>query len=112
MAGTRKPNVVKFPPTPASIQSRIQILAKASENIIWTNHVKERMNERGISPDQVMRILQTGDVTDLPIVGKHDDEWKAKIVRKLPNGRSAGVVTLVIRDRRLCLLTAEWEDHL
>jgi DNA-binding transcriptional regulator YiaG len=35
----------------------------------------------------------------------------AKLTRKLSKGRVAGVITLVIQDRTLRLLTTEWEDH-
>ena len=111
MADTQRPKVVKFRPTSRSIQSSIRTLAKASENIIWTNHIRERMVERGIDASQVLQILRAGDVESDPVEGKREGEWKVKVTRKLSNGRVAGVVTIVVQDKRLRLLTTEWEDH-
>jgi len=69
------------------------------------------MLERGIDSEDVLRILRSGDVEEDPIEGLRAGEWKIKLTRKLSNGRVAGVVTVLINDRTLRLLTTEWEDH-
>jgi len=89
---------------------RIRELAADSENIVWTDHIQEQMEKRGIDVDAVMRILTNGDPAGEPVQGKREGDWKIKLTRKLRVGREAGVVTVVVKDRLLILVTTEWED--
>lgn len=66
------------------------------------------MDARGIDADAVLRVLRLGDVEQEPEQTPQGD-WKIKIVHKL-GGRHAAVVTVLVQDRRLVLLTTEWED--
>ena len=46
------------------------------------------------------------------VAGKKSGEWKCKVIRKAErSARWIGVVTVVIRDERLFVLTVEWEDR-
>lgn len=103
-------NVVKFKFIPSKARQRVGELARDTGNITWTDHIVQRMRERGFDTDAVLRILRTGDVEDDP---EEEDpgDWKIKIVRKMANGRVAGVVTVVVRNSRLVLITVEWEDR-
>ena len=103
-------NVVKFKFTPAKARQRVSELALNTSNITWTDHIAQGMQERGFDTDGVLRILRTGDVEDDP---EEEDpgDWKIKIVRKMANGRVAGVVTVVVQNSRLVLITVEWEDR-
>jgi len=95
----------------ASARDRVRELAKDSGNIVWTTHIRERMEERGIDSDAVLRILRQGDVDTLPEPQSKKGQWKVKLTRKMATGRVAAVVTVIVKDRRLILLTTEWEDR-
>jgi hypothetical protein len=104
-------NVAIFRLTATVAQARVRTLAINSANLRWTRHIREQMEARGIDAEDVLRILRTGDVETEPRTGKFRGEWKVKLTRKLSNGRVAGVVTLIVNDSYLRLLTTEWEDH-
>ena len=46
------------------------------------------------------------------LAGMNEGEWKVKVV-DVPEGKSRkmGVVTIVVKDRRLLIKTVEWEDR-
>ena len=94
-----------------SARERVRELAKDSANLVWTNHICERMAERGIDSGAVLRILRQGDIDSLPEAQSKPGEWKVKLTRMMPTGRVAAVVTVIVRDRRLILVTTEWEDR-
>lgn len=110
MADSEDRGVAAFRLTASVAQSRVRTLAVNSSNLKWSKHIQERMIERDIGAPQVLRILRTGYVDKPPIPGKYSGEWKIKITRTMANGRAAGVVTMLINDRTLHLLTVEWED--
>lgn len=104
-------SVARFRLTAAVAQARARTLSEDSGNIRWSAHIRERMNERGIFDADVLRILRQGDVDEPPLPGEKSGEWKFKMVKRLSNGRTAGVVVVLISDRTLRLITTEWEDH-
>jgi hypothetical protein len=103
--------VVKFRLSAAKAQQRVRELAANSGNLVWTEHIEQRMAERGIDSDAVLRILRTGDVEDEPQKTRKAGDWKFKVVRKMNSGRVAGVVTVIAQNSRLVLVTTEWEDR-
>jgi hypothetical protein len=111
MQESRQRKVVKFRLTAAMAQQRVRELAQRSSNLVWTDHIKERMSERGIDSDAVLRILRSGDVEEEPQEAKRPGDWKIKLVRAMNTGRAAGVVTVLVENSRLVLITAEWEDR-
>lgn len=108
---TRPNSVVKFRLTASAAQQRVREISKDSSFLIWTDHIDQRMTERGIDTDAVLRILRTGDVEDDPAEGNKTGDWKIKIVRTMGTGRTAGVVTVLLENGCLVLITAEWEDR-
>ena len=90
---------------------RVRELARNTSNLVWTDHIKERMEERGIDSEAVLRVLRDGDVEEEPTETNTPGDWKVKMVRKMGNGRVAGVVTVLVQNNRLVLKTAEWEDR-
>lgn len=101
--------VVVFRLTARVAEQRIHTAAKRSENVIFSDHALERMDERGIPDVQVLDILRTGHVVDNPERTEHE-EWKCKIVKEIRGRRQAGVVTIILNNGRLFLKTVEWED--
>jgi hypothetical protein len=106
----KPPKVTPLRLTAGAARKRIAELALVTSNIRWTDHVRERMKERGFDSEGVLRILRTGSVDEPPELGKSDNEWKVKVTKRMPSGRAAGVVALIISDAILRLLTVEWED--
>lgn len=103
-------NGAKLRMTPAAAQKRCRELASCSSNVVWTDHIKERMAERGFDADAVRRVLRGGDVEEEPRETEDSGDWKFKVVLKMPTGRVAGVVVVIEQGKRLILITAEWED--
>jgi hypothetical protein len=103
--------VVKYRLTAGVAQRRVRELAKDTGNVVWTDHIKERMDERGLDSDAVLRILRGGDVEEEPTEADKPGDWKIKMVRRMATGRFAGVATVLTQDNRLVLTTAEWEDR-
>jgi len=89
---------------------RIANISFDSDQVVFTDHAQIRMEERGISMPDVLRILRHGDIEDPPSED-HPGEWKCKVTDKL-RGRTAGVVTVIIdADEQLIIVTVEWEDY-
>lgn len=103
-------NVVRYRLTREVALRRVRDIAQNSENLRWSGHIRQRMMERGIDTDAVLRVLRQGYIDSDPIEGSGANEWKIKLTRRMPNGRVAGVVTILIQDNFLRLVTAEWED--
>lgn len=104
------PKIASFRLTKAIAQKKIRSLARNSANLAWGIHARSRMEERGFTTRDVLRILQTGFVEEDPT--KTDKgEWQCKITKHIRGGRDAGVVTIFLHDGRLFLKTVEWEDR-
>lgn len=70
----------------------------------------DRMEERDISSGMVLKVLRTGEVKGDIEKGKHDGDWKLKIVARILGNRDVGVVTAVLKAGKLIIITTEWED--
>jgi Domain of unknown function (DUF4258) len=93
----------------AEAQSKIRSISFESEDVIFTNHALERIEQRGISIPDVLEILRGGYVDDPPSEDFAGD-WKCKVTSRL-RGRTAGVVTVIVDSKRqLVIVTVEWED--
>jgi hypothetical protein len=103
--------VAQFRLTAAMARKRGRELAADTGNLIWTDHMQERMAQRGIDAGAVLRILRHGDVEEDPEEAKKPGDWKIKLTRIMASGRTAGIVTVLIENSRLVLVTAEWEDR-
>ena len=101
--------VVDMRLTPAVAQQRIRALAQDGGNVIWGAHVLERMDQRGLLRQDVLRVLRNGYVDDRPTKTEFD-EWKCKITLKIRGARVAGVVVIILLGGKLFPKTVEWED--
>ncbi len=99
-----------FAPRPEDLLSRIQQLARDSKNVAFSDHAEERMDERGITDLDTLRVLRSGDLSGPICPGIREGEWKCKVVAPIKGRREVGVVTIVIRNKRLLIKTVEWED--
>jgi hypothetical protein len=68
------------------------------------------MDLRGITDLDVLRVLRNGYISGPIEPGRNEGEWKCKIVAPVKGRREVGVVTLLIRNRKLRIKTVEWED--
>ena len=69
---------------------RIRGLAENSFNIRWSQHARDRMDERGITSREALETIRGGE-----IFGKivpDDDEWKVTLKRR----RAGRVVQVVL----------------
>jgi len=106
----RAGKVRQIAPRPDEMLARIKHLAKDSKNVAFSDHAEERMDERGITDLDAFRIMRTGYISGAVEPGINEGEWKCKIVAAIKGRREAGVVTLLIRNRKLRVKTVEWED--
>ena len=101
--------LARFRLTRAVAQARIRAAMKSSANLVWGDHARSRMGERGIFDVDVLRVLRCGYIEDEPSLTK-GGEWQCKMTRQIKGGRDVGAVVIFLRDGRLFLKTVEWED--
>jgi hypothetical protein len=89
--------------------SLVRERAVDSNNIAITLHAEDRMYERGISFDSVLRILRSGDLVYDGIDEKGNSLVKASALLVPPITASV-VCSVVIAGDRLVIITAMWED--
>lgn len=106
----RAGKVAYVAPRPDEMLDRIQQLAKDSKNVWFSTHAEDRMEERGITDLEALRVLRSGSISGPIEPGRSEGEWKCKIVAPIKGRREVGVVTLLIRNRKLRVKTVEWED--
>ena len=83
--------------------------ARQTENVFFSEHAFDRIEERSIVQEDVYWILETGAVEGQPVF--EDGEWKVIMVRRMPGKRDAGVVTLFVQENEeLFVKTVEWMD--
>lgn len=102
------PNSVR--PNPASFVKGIREIAARSENVAFGTHARERMEERGITDWEAIRVLRTGELKGDIEPGTNEGEWKCKFVAPIKGSRKVGVVTILLINGRLFVKTVEWED--
>lgn len=98
-------------PSPNALLDLIRTLAK-ERRIGYLDHADERLAERGFDVFDVFQTLENGHFVGGIKAGANDGEWKVKVV-DVPEGtsRKMGVVTIVVKDKRLLIKTVEWEDR-
>src|SRR5688572_24252654 len=106
----RAGKVQQIAPRPDEMLARIKHLAKDSKNVAFSDHAEERMDERGITDMDALRVLRIGEISGPIEAGKHEGEWKCKVAAPVKGKREVGVATLLIRNRKLRVKTVEWED--
>ena len=80
------------------------------EERLFFSHATDRMDERGITTLDVLRVLRVGDIVGEIEAGKGTGEWKCKIVERRRRAREIGVATVVMWESKLLIKTVEWED--
>lgn len=102
-------SVSKLRLTQAVAQERIRKIALTSLNVILGTHAKERMVERDIVRHDIDRVLRNGYVEGIPEPAE-EGEWKCKMTLPIKGRRDLGVVVILLRNGKLFVKTAEWED--
>jgi hypothetical protein len=90
--------------------AQIRKIAKDSRMVLFSDHALQRMELRGFTDLDVLRVLRMGELRGNAEPGMGTGEWKCKIVAKKPGQREIGVVALTIRKERLLIKTVEFED--
>ncbi len=111
MAEPKKSQIVQFLPKPSALAAMIRQIAQDSGRVGFGDHSVERMEERGITRLDALRVLRFGTIHGSIEQGRSEGEWKCKMVHKSQGSREIGVVTIVIKSQRLFVKTIEWEDR-
>ncbi|HEV2565864.1 MAG TPA: DUF4258 domain-containing protein [Microvirga sp.] len=98
-------------PPPNRLLQIIRFLSEHSERVIFGEHAQERMEERGITDDEVFTVLRIGELKGRITPGKSAGEWKCKVVAQPRGSRQMGVVTIIMLEGHLFIKTVEWEDR-
>jgi hypothetical protein len=98
------------PPAVHSLMAVIRKLANDAGAVDWSEHAMDRLYERGITDLDALKVLRNGDNEGRITAGQSKAEWQCKVICEIERGRTAGVVTVVLQDRRLFIKTVEWED--
>lgn len=110
MAHEQGKAVTEFRPRIDQMEATIRAVAADSRNVLFGEHALDRMEERGITTLDALRVLKKGNMAQPPVPGRRTGEWKCKIIAQVKGAREVGVVTIVIHNRRLFIKTVEWED--
>lgn len=102
--------VAQFRPRATQLLESIRKAASDSRNVYFGNHALDRMEERGITTMDALRVLRCGEIEGEIEAGKNSGEWKCKVVAKIKGNREVGVITITMRTGRLFIKTVEWED--
>ncbi len=78
-----------------------------TENVIFTDHARERLNQRSITLDEAIRVLRHGRCADEPDRGHDPGEWRGNISSTL-GGRGLCVAVAAPAEKKLVVITA-WE---
>lgn len=105
-----KRHVLSFRPYPASLEAIIREIATLDHHVYLGAHTRVRMEERGITRLDAVRVLQRGAIEGGITSGRNPGEWKCKVVARLKGSREIGVVTIIVQERKLFVKTVEWED--
>lgn len=108
----------KWPGTPPRAETILATIRKLVQQhkFFFMDHgefrFEKRFQEMGFDMFDLLQILESGVVCGEIEAGKKAGEWKVKLIG-VPEGtsRKMGVVTIVVRDERLLIKTAEWEDR-
>jgi hypothetical protein len=96
---------------PGHLRNRIAELAKAGA-ISFSVHAFARSSERRIDIYDATRVLLLGEIEGPIAPGVNADEWKCKIVARAEDSlRRIGVVSVVVKDQHLFIITVEWEEQ-
>jgi hypothetical protein len=114
MADARKPpaQLIRFRPKPDQILRLIRKLLK-ERKVSYLNHAElVRMPQRGFDVFDIDHVIETGMISGQIRPGAKRGEWEVKLVSWLDwTSRKMGVVVIVVRESRLLIKTAEWEDR-
>ncbi|MGR3718347.1 MAG: DUF4258 domain-containing protein [Thermohalobaculum sp.] len=98
-------------PDPRKLREIARFIAtENTQNLFFTDHALERMEDRDIPDVTVYRVLRNGHIKGDPEPGKNEGEWIIKICDAVRGRREVGVVTIVVNDKKLVITTVEWED--
>jgi len=90
-----------------------RVIRKCAENteyVIFHNHAFDRIDERGITQVDALRILRTGYV-DPKMERLPKGDWKVIVRQKQQGNREAGMVTVILEEGRgLFVRTVMWVD--
>ena len=93
----------RVPPSRQEALARVRDGARNTGNILWTDHVRERMEERDVTGRQALRTIREGNI-DGKIVPDGEDEWKLTL-KKRDAGRTVHVVVALSDREELTVIT-------
>lgn len=106
----RERTVVQFRPLSSQLLQMVQEISRDSSKVKFGFHALSRMEERGITTLDSLRVLRSGNIKGSIDAGQNKGEWRCKIVKQMKGTREIGVVTIVMSVGRLFVKTVEWED--
>lgn len=104
------PKIIKFPPRGKLHSNDAEKIIRTikRKNVIFSIHAFERMEEREILKEDVHWILENG-YADTPNLN-NNGEWEVIMERKLRGERKAGIVTVILSEKKLFIKTVLWRD--
>ena len=99
-------------PSLATLTSRIRFIAQSdTSRIIWTDHAKQRMEERDISLRMALSILRLGECVGSIRKGRDGpSEWKVRVVAQPKGHDPIGVAVAINDEGRMVIATVLWEN--
>lgn len=99
--------VLKFQLREADAKRMLTKLAECGSQVFFTDHAKQQMRKRKITPLQVINCLRKGRITEAPCLDLHGN-WKLTIER-YASGESIGCGVAIDADvPKAIIITAFW----
>ncbi|MDO8907320.1 MAG: DUF4258 domain-containing protein [Pseudohongiella sp.] len=90
-----------------TVARAIKAAAEQSENIIITNHAKQRMIERGITRSEVNRCLRHGQQQGKGFINDKSN-WQVELLHTVAGRRLAVQAVLIEEERRTVIVVTTW----
>lgn len=105
-------NVVQLPigSVLGPMMDKIRAIAAVSANVFFSRHALERMELRGITDAEVIRVLRVGEIAGVPWHEPEIGGRACKVVFQPRGSRAVGVITVVMEAEELLVKSVEWED--
>lgn len=108
---TNRANLRAFSPDRAAFQTRVRDLAAESCNVLQkSGHARDRQEERGIYDWMLFDVLRTGFLEGPIVAGENPGEWKFEMTKRVKGKREVGVVSVLMRETKIFVVTAMWKD--
>ncbi len=102
-----KTPILPFRMSDADALRHLRTIAAEPARVRYTMHAKERMVERKVFPEHVVKCIQRGRVTESPTLDLHGN-WQLRVEHCMAGQTLACAVAIDIRRPQAIVITTFW----